>query len=91
MRIITRKRITEYSSLHADAEIALVEWYEKTTNSIWNCFTDVKLTFNSADSVGYWFTDKNRLYSAISGFFYHISLIINFNNQRNLIKNITFS
>jgi hypothetical protein len=44
MRVITRKRITEYSTIHPDAENALSEWYEKTRQSIWsiNVMTKIK-------------------------------------------------
>jgi mRNA interferase HigB len=52
MRIITRKRIDEYSAIHPDAENALNDWYEKTEQSEWTCFADAKTTFNSIDNVG---------------------------------------
>ena len=52
MRIITHSAITQYAKLHADARLALDEWYIKTEQSEWNCFADIKQTFNSVDSVG---------------------------------------
>ena len=52
MRVITYKAIAQYSDLHSDAKIALDEWYNKTEESQWNCFSDVKQTFNSVDNVG---------------------------------------
>ena len=69
MRIITYKAIIQYSDLHPDAKLALDEWYEKTEQSNWNCFADVKQTFNSVDSVGnkrYVFNIKGNSYRVIS-------------------------
>jgi len=69
MRIITYKAIKQYSNLHPDAKLALDEWYIKTEKSQWNCFTDVKQTFNSSDYVGgkrYVFNIKGNLYRVIA-------------------------
>jgi mRNA interferase HigB len=49
VRIITYKAIEQYSELHADAKVALDEWYIKTEQKQWNCFVDIKQTFNSVD------------------------------------------
>jgi len=69
MRIIIYKAITQYADLHPDAKIALDEWYIKTEQSQWNCFADVRRTFNSVDSVGkkrYVFNIKENLYRVIT-------------------------
>jgi mRNA interferase HigB len=69
MRIITYKAIDQYSNMHADARFALDEWYNKTEESEWNCFADVKQTFNSVDSVGnkrYVFNIKGNSYRVIA-------------------------
>ncbi|GHT40749.1 hypothetical protein AGMMS49965_09490 [Bacteroidia bacterium] len=69
MRVITRKRIIEYSLTHPDAKNALDDWYEKTELSKWNCFADAKATFNSIDNVGgkrYVFNIKGNLYRLIA-------------------------
>jgi len=69
MRIITHKAIAQYSDLHSDAKSALDEWYVKTEQSQWNCFADVKKTFNSVDSVGnkrYVFNIKGNSYRVIA-------------------------
>ena len=68
MRIITCIAIDEYSGLHPDAKLALDEWYIKTEQSQWNCFADVKQTFNSVDSIGnerYVFNIKGNSYRVI--------------------------
>ena len=69
MRIITYTAIKQYSNLHSDAKLALDEWYIKTEQSQWNCFSDVKQTFNNADSVGgkrYVFNIKGNSYRVIA-------------------------
>jgi mRNA interferase HigB len=73
MRIITHKAITQYYALHADAKLALDEWYIKTEQSLWDCFADVKQTFNSVDSVG-----EKRYVFNIRGNSYRIVAIILF-------------
>lgn len=69
MRIITYATIKQYTELNAIAKMALDEWYIKTEQSEWNCFADMKQTFNSADSVGnkrYVFNIKGNTYRLIA-------------------------
>ncbi|MDR0682770.1 MAG: type II toxin-antitoxin system HigB family toxin [Dysgonamonadaceae bacterium] len=69
MRIITHKAILQYAELHAEARLALDEWYIKTEKSRWDCFSDIKQTFNSVDSVGnqrYVFNVKGNSYRVIA-------------------------
>jgi mRNA interferase HigB len=69
MRIITYKAIVQYSDLHPNTKLALDEWYKKTEQSQWNCFADVKKTFNSVDNVGnkrYVFNIKGNSYRVVA-------------------------
>jgi mRNA interferase HigB len=69
MRIITHKAISQYADLQADAKLALDEWYLKVEKSQWNCFSDIKQTFNSVDSIGnkrYVFNVKGNSYRIIA-------------------------
>ncbi len=69
MRIITYKAIDQYSGLHTDIKVALDEWYLKTEQSNWECFADMKQTFNSVDSVGnkrYVFNIKGNKYRLVA-------------------------
>ncbi|MGN0224292.1 MAG: type II toxin-antitoxin system HigB family toxin [Muribaculaceae bacterium] len=52
MNIVAKKTLVDYYTKHPQAKIALDEWYSKTRKSHWTCFSDVKDTFNSVDSVG---------------------------------------
>ena len=52
MRIIARKRIVDYYTIHPQAKVALDDWYKKTEEAEWNSLADIKQTFNSVDFVG---------------------------------------
>ena len=69
MRIITYKAIDQYTTLHTDVKEALDEWYIKTEQSQWQCFADIRQTFNSVDNVGnkrYVFNIKGNTYRLIA-------------------------
>lgn len=52
MVIITKGAIHAFAKKHGNAIIPLNEWHEKTKKAQWRKFTEVKLTFNSVDSIG---------------------------------------
>jgi len=52
MRIIARSKIVEYYTEHPESQAALEDWYQKTKNAEWHCFTDVKKSFKTVDAVG---------------------------------------
>ncbi len=69
MRIITYKAIDQYTALHTDLKVALDEWYIKTEHSHWQCYADIRQTFNSVDNVGnkrYVFNIKRNTYRLIA-------------------------
>ncbi|GHV59533.1 hypothetical protein FACS1894182_13780 [Bacteroidia bacterium] len=69
MRIITHTTIKTYYSVHPDVKLALDDWYIKTEASKWDCFADIKQTFNNVDSVGdkrYVFNIKGNSYRLIA-------------------------
>lgn len=69
MRVITFRKILEFSILNVDADVALREWYKKTQKADWSCFADIKKSFNSVDSVGnsrYVFNIKGNNYRLIA-------------------------
>ena len=81
MRIVTFAIIKEYVSKRPDADKALREWYKKTEKSQWNCFSDIKQTFNSVDSVG-----NNRFVFNIKGNDYRLVAIVIFASQKVYIR-----
>lgn len=52
MRIVTKKRIDDFTKDYPDAKTALEDWHSKTKDAEWDNFADIKKTFNSVDSVG---------------------------------------
>ena len=81
MRILTMKRIKEFSLFYPNSEIPLQKWYKKVNKSNWNCFSDIKQTFNSADNVG-----NNRFVFDIKGNDYRLIAIVIFASKKVYIR-----
>ena len=73
MRIFTEQTLKEYSMKHPEALTAMQDWKQKVKMSNWNCFADVKNTFNSADSIG-----NQRYVFNVKGNDYRIVAVIKF-------------
>lgn len=73
MRIITFRKIREFTEIHNDADVALREWYKKTQKADWNCFADIRKTFNRSDAVG-----NNRFVFNIKGNSFRLIAIVLF-------------
>ena len=81
MRIVSYKRIKEFSALHADAEIPLYKWFHVTESSLWNNLNDIKNTFSSVDYVG-----NDRYVFNIKGNDYRLVAIIIFASKKVYIR-----
>jgi mRNA interferase HigB len=81
MRIVTFKKIKEFSEKYTDSKTALEEWYYKTSGAKWKSLSDLKLTFNSADYIG-----NNRYVFNIKGNHYRLVAIIIFASQKVYIR-----
>ena len=81
MRVVTKKRLDEYSKTHPTSRIALIDWHKKVKSIIWNNLADVKNTFNSVDYVG-----SNRYIFNIKGNQYRIVVIIKFASKKVYIR-----
>ena len=81
MRIVTYKRILEFSKKYADAENPLNFWYHTVSAKEWNNFSDLRQTFNSTDYVG-----NNRYVFNIKGNDYRLVAIISFNAKKVYIR-----
>jgi mRNA interferase HigB len=51
MRVISRKALVRFWSLHPGAQAPLVLWYRRTLAAHWDDFSDVKRTFGQTDQV----------------------------------------
>lgn len=81
MRIVTYKRILEFSKKHSDAENSLNFWYHTVIAKEWNNLNNIKETFNSVDYVG-----NNRYVFNIKGNDYRLIAIISFNAKKTYIR-----
>ncbi len=81
MRIITYKRIKEFSNKHADAETPLNFWFHSVTSRKWANINDLRQDFNSVDYVG-----NHRFVFNIKGNTYRLVAIISFNAQKVYIR-----
>ena len=81
MRIVTYKRIHEFSEKHADAEVPLRFWYSVTRKKEWYSINDIKQDFNSVDYVG-----NHRFVFNIKGNTYRLVAIVSFNAQKVYIR-----
>lgn len=52
MVIISKAILQEFAQQYPDSRNALEKWYEDTKTANWKNFSEVKKTFNTADSVG---------------------------------------
>lgn len=81
MRIITFKRILEFSKKYADAENPLKYWYHTVKEKEWSNLNEIKQSFNSVDYVG-----NNRYVFNIKGNDYRLVAIISFNAKKVYIR-----
>ena len=81
MRVVTPKRLKEFSEKHPQAKIPLLNWYEVTKKASWKNVNDVKKDFSSADYVG-----NNRFVFNIKGNDYRLITINIFASQKVYIR-----
>jgi len=51
MRVITRKRLTEFAEKHPDTKNSLIHWYRVMKNTSYSSLAEIRKTFPSADPV----------------------------------------
>ena len=81
MRVIAKSTLVAYYTKNPQAKTALEDWYEKTKGAEWSCFSDIKKTFNSVDSVG-----NKRYVFNIKGNDFRLVVMILFTPQRVYIR-----
>ncbi len=50
MRIITRRRLNEYATLHPNAAVSLCAWYNVAKKSVWRSLQEIRQTLPHADA-----------------------------------------
>jgi mRNA interferase HigB len=81
MRVVTPKRLVEYSNVHAQARIPFLNWYEITKKAQWENLSDIKKDFNAVVYVG-----NNRYVFNIKGNDYRMIVIIIFISMKVYIR-----
>jgi len=81
MRLVTPKKLREYSIENAQARIPLLNWYEIVRKANWENLSDIKLDFRTVDYVG-----NNRYVFNIKGNDYRIIVIIIFISKKVYIR-----
>ena len=77
MRVISFAMIREFIAKHADADVALRDWYKRTSKANWTNLANIKQTFNTVDYVG-----NDRYVFDIKGNNYRIVAIVLFVNKK---------
>ena len=77
MRVISFSMIRDFIAKHADADVALRDWYKRTTKANWTNFADIKQTFNTVDYVG-----NDRYVFDIKGNNYRMVAVVIFINKK---------
>jgi mRNA interferase HigB len=83
MVIITKGIIHAFAARHKNATVPLNDWFEKTKIGKWSKFSEVRLTFNSVDSIG-----NDRYIFNIGGNNFRIVAMIHFNIRTLYIRAI---
>lgn len=81
MRVVTFKRINDFTEKQSDAKVVLKDWYFKTTKANWNTLSDIKKTFNSVDYIG-----NSRFVFDIKGNKYRLVAIVIFASKKVYIR-----
>ena len=81
MRVVTPKKLREYSVKHPQAKIPLLYWYEIVKSAKWKNLADNKIDFNSVDYVG-----NNRYAFNVKGNDFRLIVIIIFVSQKVYIR-----
>lgn len=78
MRIIAYIKIKEFITTHANSNIPLNEWYNKSEEADWHSLKDIKKTFNSVDYVGnkrYVFNIGGNNYRIVAMIFFEVGQV----------------
>ncbi len=51
MRVIARKPLVQFSSVHPDARASLEAWYQEAKSAIWTSSADIKAHYRSASII----------------------------------------
>jgi mRNA interferase HigB len=82
MRVISNKALTDFSSVHAEAELPLQIWRKIIEASHFGSFGELKHTFNTVDKVGDFHVFN------IGGNKFRLIVAIHFNRQMAFVRHV---
>ncbi len=82
MRIITKRRLTDFYTIHADAKKNLLTWAKTIRTATWQNLVELREAFPSADLV------SNFTVFNIGGNKYRLIVYIDYENQIIFIRHI---
>lgn len=82
MRIITKRRLTDFYKQHADAKNSLLAWHKNTNAAAWQNLVELRETFPSADLV------SNFIVFNIGGNKYRLIVYIDYQDGIVFIRHI---
>jgi len=80
VRVISRKKLREFWTTHADAEGPLSAWYKEAEKASWFKFSDIRDRYKSADQV------EDRVVFNIAGNKYRLVVIVDYVGHGVLIR-----
>ncbi|MEO5582922.1 MAG: type II toxin-antitoxin system HigB family toxin [Saprospiraceae bacterium] len=83
MIVISKGAIHSFIEKHSNATNSLNVWYDKCKNATWRKYSDIKLTFNSIDSIR-----NDRYVFDIAGNHYRLVAMIHFDIRTVYIRAI---
>ena len=81
MRIVTFRRIKDFSEKHEQVAIALYDWYHRVRKAEWENLSAIKKDFRTVDYVG-----NNRFVFNIKGNHYRLVAIIIFSSKKVYVR-----
>ena len=81
MRVVTPRRLTEFSRKQPSSRVPLLYWYEIVKQAKWTTLNDIKQDFRTVDYVG-----NNRYVFNIKGNDFRLVVIIIFVSQKVYIR-----
>jgi len=81
VRVVSKKKIVDFYTRHANSKTALEDWYKKVTKAGWQNINELKQDFLSADYVG-----NNRVVFNIKGNDFRLVAIIIYVSQKVYVR-----
>jgi mRNA interferase HigB len=82
VHVISRKKLLQAATRHADLLAPLDVWYRVVRKAEWKSLADLRVTFPSADAVG-----KHTVFN-IKGNAYRLIVEINYRSQRVFVRHV---